>query len=142
MKRNVDLTQRGDFSEHNFHFDPVTSILTLFRSGGGKFPWKLLEIKPIYSQDDILHKGLFHLGNKHDRMHYKAMQIAESNCHCDRCGSRLTPLNSIPLSTLCRKCFKDLDKEYGKKSIVNPLPDYQMQIGENYWTSYLNHKAN
>jgi len=43
--------------------------------------------------------------------------------------------------SLCSKCYKSLEKDYGKVKI--PFIDINLghKIGNNYWTQYMNHRA-
>ena len=142
MKRNVDLTANGDFSDKsNTANGSFISVWNLFLTGGDRIPWKYSKVKEVHSQEDALHSDLVITGNKSDRVRYRAMQIAESTKHCDRCGKKLNIMNSDLNMSLCSKCYKSLEKDYGKVKI--PFIDINLghKIGNNYWTQYMNHRA-
>lgn len=142
MKTNVDLTANGDFSDKSSTSNgSFISVWGLFLTGGSRIPWKFSDTKEIHSEEDMLHKDLVILGNKHDRARYKAIQSVEVGGHCDRCGVKLTIFNSNNGYMLCKKCQESLEADFGKKVLKNPIKDYSIQISSNYWTQYLNHKV-
>ncbi len=142
MKRNVDLTEHGDFRESNV-FELSQWISHLFRDNK-RIPWTWGNFKKIESAEDFGDKfELFPTGAVEAIHKKKYYRYLDSGKCCDKCGKPINRYSWFSFSnkTLCDDCDKELQKEYNRDHQLNKIKDYPVTRSSAYWTVYLNTRS-
>ena len=110
IKNNIDLTSNEMFSRQVDTFLFIKQVLYY------KFPWNYKELHRIECETDLQPKfeGIL-TGNREEINSKKLYMVIDSGDVCDRCGISLKSIPWDRTYNLCKKCYKALEKEYGKK---------------------------
>lgn len=142
MKSNVDLTAHGDFREPSY-FETASWISGLLRSNK-RIPWTWGDFKQITCASDYGYTStLFFTGSVESIRSKKDYLKYEDGKFCDRCGK---PINRYKWFTygnknLCERCDDELQLQFNKDHQKNKLKDYPVRLSNNYWSVYLNTRA-
>ena len=113
MKRNVDLTENGLFSNNNREVS-LNNLLRILDIDN-KHPWKFSDAEIIESDSDLIYKKpLIVCGSSSDRKKISKRYDFESGRYCDRCGADLTKKPWDKYYGLCSRCRDELDIECSK----------------------------
>lgn len=104
MKRDVDLTENGQFTDV---WESLGKVGNLMRDT--RYPW---EFDPLAGKsNEDRNRQLIFTGNYED-IHFKKMMTSlEDGQICERCGRRILSLFEHKQMGLCDQCEKELDDE-------------------------------
>lgn len=134
MKRNIDLTEHGDFNMKNRE-DEFNHIFSLFRTNK-RIPWNTIELTQIDCEEDLARENnqMFPVGTVKTIKLTKEVTKFCTGAVCDCCGKSLR--FNLFQETLCKNCSEDLKESYGI-----PIPWRRLQSGiesDDFLVRYLN----
>lgn len=114
LKKNIDLTSDEFFSSR------VGGYRNLFRlTRFSRFPWEVFGDR-IFSELDASEDEIVLTGSKRAIQIKSKTSKEESRKYCDCCGAYIAAIPWEFNVGLCRKCDKELEKEYSSRHGVFP----------------------
>ena len=111
MKRNVDLTENGFFSNNTWLSNiEINTLIFRMLTTEEKFPWDV----HLKIDENDQRKSIIAIGNKKTRAKVKEHHQMDSPDYCDCCGRMM---NLKPWSRevgICHKCNEHIQKQKDK----------------------------